>query len=104
MGGTTHCFRYDYLIKVSGVNGVKKNITDGLGIPEANAILDSALIFRTMRLNCLLRVYSPIWKRLFAPSWELDYFVAANDATVKLGDLLQIGPLIHRFVRTTTVG
>ena len=78
---------YDYLIKVSGVNGVKKNITDGLAIPKRINTLDSALLLRTLRLNCLLSGHAPIWSDLFDPNWTKDQFVAANDAQAEIGDV-----------------
>jgi hypothetical protein len=78
---------YDYLIKVSGVNGVKKNITDGLGIPRPNRYLDNKLLLRTMRLNCVTGSYAPLWSELFDQSWICDRFVAADDATVELANV-----------------
>jgi hypothetical protein len=78
---------YDYVIKVSGVNGVTKNITDGLPIPSPNHQLDSALLVRTMRLNCLTSAYAPLWADLFDESWQYDCFEAADDATLNLGDI-----------------
>jgi hypothetical protein len=78
---------YDFLIKVSGVNGFKKNITDGLPIPPRNSFLDAALLLRTLRLNCLTAAYAPLWIDLFDLAFASDRFVAAIDSTVELGDV-----------------
>lgn len=78
---------YDYLVKVSGVNGIKKNVTDGLGIPEVNLYFDNALILRTLRLNALSAPYDELWSALFHTAWKADLFVAAADSTVRLGDI-----------------
>jgi len=78
---------FDYLIKVNGAMNLKKNLTDRLPIPSPNAVLDDALTFRVLRLNCLLRGYGQIWSELFASAWKDDEFVAARDGTVVLGDV-----------------
>ncbi len=85
--GTLMSLPFDYLIKVSGVNGVKKNITDGLPVPEPHRFLDQALILRVLRLNCLLPAYAPLWSDLFDTAWADDTFVAADDGSVILGEV-----------------
>lgn len=77
---------YDYLIKVSGVNGVKKNITDGLAIPCDMAVLEAPLLLRVLRLNCVIASYSDLWARLFDDAWREDEFVAGV-GTAPLGDV-----------------
>ena len=80
---------YDYVLKVSGVNGVKKNITDGLPVPTRNLELDRQLAVRVLRLNCLIEAFALLWRELYEPQWQRYVFVAADDATVELGD---VGP------------
>jgi hypothetical protein len=78
---------YDCLIKTSGINGVKKNITDALPVPAKSAKLDGALLLRTLRLNCLISAYAPLWSELFQPEWLEDKYVAGTGATTSLGDV-----------------
>jgi hypothetical protein len=76
---------YDYLIKVNGASNLKKNLTDALPIPSLNDRMDGALLLRTLRLNCIIDAYAPIWEELFDPAWTEDHFTSATDATTELG-------------------
>lgn len=64
----------DFLVKVMGVGHVK---TSTLGkIPHVrNHPLESALILRTLRLNCLVRPYAPLWEELYDTAWQNDSWV-----------------------------
>jgi len=77
---------YDYLIKTSGVNGIKKNITDGLPLPQSEPGLESFLLLRTLRLNCLTKPYADLWSELFDTRWTTDQF-EAGEAIGVLGEL-----------------
>ena len=79
----------DYLVKSSGASHLTEHVTDALPIPEPNDTLDTALLFRTLRLNCITSAYTPIWEELFDERWRLDSFVTTNygAATVKLHDV-----------------
>jgi hypothetical protein len=78
---------YDFLVKVSGVGHVKQYMTDALPIPSLNTEADQALVLRTLRLNSVTARYGALWSELFSPSWLADRFVAADDATVELGNV-----------------
>ncbi len=79
---------YDYLVKVSGVKHIKKYVTDSLPIPASHAVLDAALLLRTLRLNCVTSPYAPLWSELFDASWTTDHFVAGDDSGVALGNVV----------------
>lgn len=76
---------YDYLIKVSGVNGVKKNITDGLPIPSEIPRLEPAITLRVLRLNCVTRSYASLWEELYTSTWKDDSFLGGDGASVPIG-------------------
>ncbi|MFF4648054.1 hypothetical protein [Streptomyces sp. NPDC001389] len=59
----------DYFLRVTGrgdlqVKGAKAMPTPSLGHPLA-----SALLLRTLRLNCLTRAYADLWAELYDPTW-----------------------------------
>ncbi|MFM1723915.1 DNA methyltransferase [Rhodococcus sp. PAM 2766] len=74
MSGFTASLVADFLIKVMGVGHIK---TSTLGkIPYVrNHILESQLILRTLRLNCLVRSYAPLWTQLYKDTWQNDMWV-----------------------------
>ncbi|BCI83067.1 restriction endonuclease subunit M [Mycolicibacterium sp. TY66] len=59
----------DFLIKVMGVGHVK---TSALGkIPHVrNHVLEPQLLLRTLRMNCLVRPYAPLWEELYDDAWQ----------------------------------
>jgi hypothetical protein len=77
----------DYLVKASGTGHVNANVTDALPIPNANPLLDAALLLRCLRLNCISGAYSSLWSDLFDPVWLEDRFTSTDDATLALGDV-----------------
>jgi len=66
----------DFLIKVTGVANIKIGVLEKVPLIR-NHPLESALIHRTLRLNCLIRAYAPLWEELYAPSWQQDFWVPA---------------------------
>ncbi|PPJ29336.1 Eco57I restriction-modification methylase domain-containing protein [Nocardia nova] len=71
MAGFTSALPADFLIKVMGVGHVKIST---LGkIPHVrNHPLERHLLLRTLRLNCLIRPYAPLWLELYEPDWQQD--------------------------------
>lgn len=64
----------DFFIKAAGVSELKHGVTRRL--PHIrNHPLESQLILRTLRLNCLVRAYAPLWEELYAESWQKDSWV-----------------------------
>ncbi|WP_416383098.1 DNA methyltransferase [Nocardia cyriacigeorgica] len=74
MAAFTSSLIADFLIKVMGVGHVK---TSTLGkIPHIrHHPLEPQLIFRTLRLNCLVREYAPLWDELYSDEWQQDSWV-----------------------------
>ncbi len=74
MAGFTSTLVADFLIKVMGVGHVK---TSALGkVPHIrHHRLEPQLILRTLRLNCLVRPYAPLWEELYASVWNEDLWV-----------------------------
>ena len=78
---------FDYLIKTSGTGHLTANVTDSLPIPPLNEVLDAGLLLRALRLNCVTARFAPLWAELFDALWAVDRFVAADDSSLRLGDV-----------------
>ncbi|MBM4588392.1 class I SAM-dependent DNA methyltransferase [Rhodococcus hoagii] len=64
----------DFFIKVAGVAELKHGVIRRL--PHVrNHPLEAALVLRTLRLNCLVRPYAPLWEELYDSSWRQDSWV-----------------------------
>ena len=74
--GSLMSLPYDYLVKVSGVNGIGKAVADGLKVTPAARQLDDLLLLRVLRLNCIHQSYSSLWEELYEESWRIDEFEA----------------------------
>ncbi|QVI24282.1 hypothetical protein KHQ06_16835 [Nocardia tengchongensis] len=60
----------DYLLRITGRADLQK--AEALGMPAAdpNHPLASALLLRTLRLNCLTGDYAALWRELYDPAWS----------------------------------
>ncbi|MDG6101943.1 class I SAM-dependent DNA methyltransferase [Dactylosporangium aurantiacum] len=70
LAGFWHALPVDYFLRATGrghllVGGVKT-----MPAPDLHHPLASALLLRTLRLNCLTSAYSKLWSRLYEPSWH----------------------------------
>lgn len=74
MSAFTSSLTADFLIKLMGVGHVK---TSALGkVPHIrNHPLESQLLLRTLRLNCLIAPYGPLWEELYDTAWQKDSWV-----------------------------
>jgi hypothetical protein len=72
---------YDYLVKSSGAAHLVKSFTDQLPVPAPNPVLETALLLRTLRLNCVTTHYAPLWSELFEPAFRTDRFEGAETAS-----------------------
>ncbi|MGW6694931.1 DNA methyltransferase [Rhodococcus sp. NPDC054953] len=74
MSAFTSSLTADFLIKVMGVGHIK---TSALGkVPHIrNHRLESQLILRTLRLNCLVHPFAPLWEELYDEAWQDDSWV-----------------------------
>lgn len=64
----------DFFIKTAGVSELNQGVIRRL--PHAlNHPLEPQLILRTLRLNCLVRPYAPLWEDLYDAAWKQDSWV-----------------------------
>jgi hypothetical protein len=59
----------DYLLRISGVANLDVAQAQRLAAPTPDHPLASALLLRTLRLNCLTRAYADFWSDLYDPTW-----------------------------------
>jgi hypothetical protein len=55
----------DYYLRVSGTNDLREGNSRNLPAPSLSHPLKSALLLRTLRLNCLTRDFASIWEELY---------------------------------------
>ena len=76
----------DFLAKVSGKPNLKIDFIRQ--IPHvANHNLEPELLLRTLRLNCLTRVYEPLWVELFDVAWQQDSWTHDRTDRPALGEV-----------------
>ena len=64
----------DFLIKVAGVSELGQSVVRRL--PHIrNHRLERYLLARTMRMNCLVSQYAPLWEDVYESSWRNDSWV-----------------------------
>ncbi|WP_040689086.1 DNA methyltransferase [Nocardia vinacea] len=82
----------DFLIKACGATELKHGLMRRLPHMRGHS-LESALVLRTLRLNCLVEPYAPLWAELYDPTWLQDSWVPGL-ATAYSGNLDRgaIGP------------
>ncbi|WP_007514922.1 Eco57I restriction-modification methylase domain-containing protein [Pseudofrankia saprophytica] len=61
----------DFFIKAAGIADVTVGVFSKLPHIRQH-VLESRLALRTLRLNCLVRDYAPLWLELFSPDWTID--------------------------------
>ena len=64
----------DFFIKAAGVSELKHGVVRRLPHFRGHP-LQAQLILRSLRLNCLIRLYSPLWEELYNREWERDSWV-----------------------------
>ncbi|OBB84668.1 Eco57I restriction-modification methylase domain-containing protein [Mycolicibacterium peregrinum] len=64
----------DFLVKVAGVDELSQGVIRRF--PHVrNHALESHLLVRTLRLNCLVRPYAQLWGELYDKEWQRDSWV-----------------------------
>lgn len=71
IAGFTSSLVSDFLVKVTGVANIKIGVLGKVPLIR-NHLLEPQLIIRTLRLNCLVRPYAPIWEELYDTLWQQD--------------------------------
>jgi hypothetical protein len=98
MAGITASIVADFAIKCMGVGHVK--IATLSKLPHMrNHVLEPELVLRTLRLNCLVRPYAPLWAELFSPDWTADGW--APGVGVDYRDRPEIGDITPVWERGT---
>jgi hypothetical protein len=64
----------DFFVKTAGVSELKTGVIARLPHVRGH-VLESRLIVRALRLNCLVRPYAPLWKELYDEGWQQDSWV-----------------------------
>ncbi|MCU1695837.1 MAG: restriction endonuclease subunit [Mycobacterium sp.] len=65
----------DFFIKIAGVTDLRQNVVRRM--PHIrNHHLESQLLLRTLRLNCLVQPYAPLWEELYDQAWKQDSWVS----------------------------
>ncbi|MFF4312419.1 class I SAM-dependent DNA methyltransferase [Streptomyces sp. NPDC001507] len=59
----------DYLLRITGHSNLQVGGAAKMPAPDPKHPLASALLLRTLRLNCLTSHYAPLWAELFDPRW-----------------------------------
>ena len=86
--GIASAIATDFLIKVMGVANVNRGPIGKIPYIRDHP-LESQLVFRTLRLNCLVRPYSRLWQDLYCDPWQHDTWVPG--AGVNYAGRAQIG-------------
>ncbi|GAB42995.1 hypothetical protein GOTRE_036_00010, partial [Gordonia terrae NBRC 100016] len=74
LAGVSHSVVADFMVKVTGGAHIKASVWRMLPTPRHHH-LEQQLILRTLRLNCLVRPYSQLWKELYATDWQHNSWV-----------------------------
>lgn len=77
----------DYLLRITGRSDLQVAEARKMPAPFTGHPLETALIVRTMRLNCLTNAYSPLWSELYDDSWQQEDWAFEWPRMSPLGDL-----------------
>lgn len=82
----------DFFVKAAGVSELNRGVIGHL--PHVrNHALKPQLILRTLRLNCLVRPYAPLWEELYDSVWQQDSWAPHIGVDyVKRAPLGAVGP------------
>jgi hypothetical protein len=68
----------DYLVKVLGKQNLYADVVRDLPL-SIDSPLQSALLLRTMRLNCLTSSYASLWEELYDDRWKTESWATPQD-------------------------
>ncbi|MFZ4248193.1 hypothetical protein ACOZDF_23305 [Streptomyces griseoincarnatus] len=60
----------DYFLRATGRTNLLVSAAKAMPAPHNDHPLASALLLRTLRLNCLTTAYADLWKELYDPAWR----------------------------------
>ncbi|KLN71611.1 restriction endonuclease subunit M [Rhodococcus erythropolis] len=90
IAGVSHSIVADFLIKVIGSGHVKPSTWKQIPFPIGHQ-LEHQLALRTLRLNCLVRPYAPLWEELYDRTWQQDSW--APDVGLDYTDRAPLGTI-----------
>ncbi|KIF77343.1 hypothetical protein QR77_32760 [Streptomyces sp. 150FB] len=85
----------DYSLRTSGTGHLKTGRATRMPAPSPDHPLTSALLLRTLRLNCLTTAYADLWQELYDPAWSA-YEPWARDWPQMETELLAVTPTWQR--------
>ena len=80
----------DYLIRIAGKSDLHVSSAKALPFGSLDHPLSSALLLRTMRLNCLTTAYADLWAEVYDEAWQADTWACSWDG---LPPLAEVGPM-----------
>ncbi|BCN43453.1 Eco57I restriction-modification methylase domain-containing protein [Prescottella equi] len=89
-GGIWSSISADFFVKVSGFSQLRHGTMRRLPHIRDHS-LERHLLLRTLRLNCLVRAYAPLWNDMYDDSWQGDSWVPGvgfdRTGRARLGDV-----------------
>ncbi|MFD6949108.1 restriction endonuclease [Nocardiopsis sp. TSRI0078] len=79
----------DYLLRITGRADLQQGEAPKMPAPTPGHPLETALLVRTMRLNCLANAYAPLWSELYDDSWREQAWAVDWEDLAPLGE---VGP------------
>ncbi|MEU2970845.1 class I SAM-dependent DNA methyltransferase [Nocardiopsis alba] len=77
----------DYFVRIGGFGDLGGNGAKMLPAGNGDHPLSSALLLRTLRLNCLTNSYSQLWEELFEGQWAQEAWARDWPGLAPLGDV-----------------
>ncbi|MGB3443133.1 MAG: class I SAM-dependent DNA methyltransferase [Actinophytocola sp.] len=79
----------EYFVRITGLRHLRKNSVNVMPGYHVEHPLASALLLRTLRLNCLTKAYRRLWREVYEPVWRQDGWVVDWPGLASLQD---VGP------------
>lgn len=86
VAGVSSSLVVDYLVKVSGKADVQDELARRFPVPTKHE-LGSAMVLRSLRLNCLTGDYAPFWSELWKFGWKQDSWSDPDFDRISLGEI-----------------
>jgi hypothetical protein len=70
--GLLSSLAWDFLVKTTGKGHVRDDVASQLPVPPEEALLESCLAVRVLRLNCITALYKDLWEKSWRGEWAKD--------------------------------
>jgi hypothetical protein len=77
----------DYMLRIAGIEHFDVAHARAMPAPDGSHHLASALLLRTLRLNCLTAAYGDLWAELYEDAWRDESWVVNWPNIASLGDV-----------------